>query len=122
MDTHVLLALFHIFFVVPLFLYVAISKAETHVNVYRVMLILGAIIFVYHAYKSLLRYNSGSSMLWVNLLHVLYVAPLMIYIGYKEKNTPRSAYELLALIGFAALGYHLYNLVISINITKSLTD
>ena len=86
------------------------------------MLILGAIILVYHAYKSLLRYSSGSSMLWVNLLHVLYVAPLMIYIGYKEKNTPRSAYELLALIGFGALGYHLYNLVISINITKSLTD
>ena len=122
MDTHVLLALFHIFLVVPLFLYVAISKTETHVNVYRFMLILGAIVFVYHAYKSLLRYSSGSSMLWVNLLHVLYVAPLMIYIGYKEKNTPRSSYELLALIGFGALGYHLYNLVISINITKSLTD
>lgn len=55
-------------------------------------------------------------MIWVNLVHVLYVAPLLIYIGYKEKDTPRYAYELLALLGFAALGYHIYSLVVNMNI------
>lgn len=55
-------------------------------------------------------------MIWVNLIHMLYVAPLLIYIGYREKFTPRYAYELLALIAFAALGYHTYNLILSMNV------
>ena len=55
-------------------------------------------------------------MVWVNLIHMLYVAPLLIYIGYYEKDTPRYAYELLALVGFAALGYHTYQLVVSMNV------
>lgn len=36
----------------------------------------------------------------------------MIYIGYMSKKTPRPAYELLGLITFAALGYHLYSVVL----------
>lgn len=71
---------------------------------------------MYHGYKAWNRYLSGSSMIWVNLIHVLYVAPLLMYIGYKEKDTPRYAYELLALVGFAALGYHIYSLVVTMNI------
>lgn len=70
---------------------------------------------MYHGYKAFNRYLSGSSALWINLIHVFYVAPLLIYIGYKGRETPRYAYELLALIGFAALGYHTYNLIVSMN-------
>jgi hypothetical protein len=40
----------------------------------------------------------------------------MIYIGYKGKDTPRYAYELLALVAFAALGYHTYHLIVSMNV------
>lgn len=115
MDTHLLLALFHIFAVVPLFLYVALSRSNTVSGVYGFLLVLGAIIFLYHGYKAFNRYLSGSSALWINLIHVFYVAPLLIYIGYKGRETPRYAYELLALIGFAALGYHTYNLIVSMN-------
>lgn len=116
MDSHLLLALFHIFAVVPLFLYVAISKANTLPGVYGFLLVLGVIILFYHGYKAWNRYLTGSSALWINMLHVLYVAPLLIYIGYREKDTPRYVYELLALVGFAALGYHTYNLIVSTNI------
>lgn len=45
------------------------------------------------------------------------VAPLLIYIGIKQKETPRPAYELLALVSFAALGYHMYSLVLQANVT-----
>lgn len=116
MDSHLLLSLFHIFAVVPLFLYVAISRAGTATGVYGFLLVLGAIILLYHGYKAWNRYLSGSSAIWINLIHVFYVAPLLLYIGWKERDTPRYAYELLALVGFAALGYHTYSLIISMNI------
>lgn len=116
MDSHLLLALFHIFAVVPLFLYVALSRANTATPVYGLLLVLGAVILLYHAYKAWNRFLAGSSMMWVNLIHVFYIAPLLLYIGYREKNTPRYAYELLALVAFAALGYHTYHLIVSMNV------
>ena len=35
----------------------------------------------------------------------------MIYIGYNSKKTPRAAYEMLGLVTFAALGYHTFNII-----------
>ena len=58
-------------------------------------------------------------MMWINLIHVFYIAPLLIFVGYNEKETPRYGYELMALVGFAALGYHMYSLVTSINLLKA---
>ena len=116
MDSHLLLGLFHIFAVVPLFLYVALSRANTVTPVYGLLLALGVVILLYHGYKAWKRFLAGSSMIWVNLIHMLVVAPLLIYIGYREKYTPRYAYELLALIAFAALGYHTYHLIVSMNV------
>lgn len=100
---------------VPLFLYVAFQRAAIPNWLYTAILILGVIILAYHGYKSMVRARLMSPNLWINLVHVFYVAPLLIYIGYLGKNTPRPAYELLAMVGFAALGYHLYNLILSIN-------
>lgn len=119
MDTHLLLALFHIFFVVPLFIYVAINKSDTLEVVYKGLLGLGLFIVLYHAGKAYFRWLASSSMLWINVIHILFVGPLLVYIGYYAKNTPRPAYEMLALLGFSALGYHLYSLVTSLNIVKT---
>ncbi len=115
MDPHILLSLFHIFAVVPFFLYVAFNREAVSSYIYTFLLILGVGIGVYHGYKALRRYQIQSPHMWINLIHVLYVAPLLVYIGYNEKSTPRPAYELLAMIAFAALGYHLYSLVLNIN-------
>lgn len=110
MDTHSLVNLFHILFVVPLFLYVGISRTETNRSVFNFILVLGLFITIYHLYKGYLRYVTGSPMLWVNLIHVFYVGPILLYIGMKKETTPRSAFEILLLLAFAAGGYHLYNL------------
>lgn len=115
MDTHIIISLFHIFAVVPFFLYVAFNRAAIPNAIFTALLVLGIGIGLYHGYKALRRYQLQSPYLWVNLIHVFYVAPLMIYIGYNEKMTPRPAYELLAMVGFAALGYHLYSLILNIN-------
>jgi hypothetical protein len=116
MDEHLLLSLFHIFAVVPLFLYVALSRGNTAAFMYPVFLILGVLILLYHGYKTIIRYLAGSSRIWINLIHVILVAPLMIYIGYHGKDTTRPFYELLALLGFSALGYHIYGLILSTNL------
>jgi hypothetical protein len=111
MNSHVIIALFHILLVVPLFGYVAFQRAATEEWLYKVLLALGGIILFYHAYKSVIRLMVGSTFAWVNIFHVLIVAPLLIYIGYNGKKTPRAGYELLLMATFAALGYHLYSIV-----------
>lgn len=115
MDSHIILSLFHIFIVVPFFLYIAFQRSDLPNWVFTTALVIGIVIGLYHGYKAMLRARVLSPSLWINVIHVLYVAPLLAYIGYMGKNTPRPAYELLAMVGFAALGYHLYSLVLSIN-------
>jgi uncharacterized membrane protein len=118
MNSHAILSLFHIFAVVPLFLYVALSRANTHPQVYQALFGLGIVLIIYQSYKAFTRYFTNSSYLWVNLIHVAIIGPLLIYIGYKQKDTPRPAYEILALVSFAALGYHMYSLVLQANVVE----
>ncbi len=118
MNSHILISLFHILFVVPLFLYVAFQRAATLEWVYWLLFVLGLIVFMYHAIKSAYRYVKGSTYLWVNLIHALLIGPLMIYIGYYGKKTPRPAYELLAIAGFGALGYHIYSILMQVQTYK----
>ena len=118
MDIHLLLSLFHIFAVVPFFLYIALNRASTPYTVYKIAFVVGLVVTLYHGYKSIVKFKAGSQSLWVNLLHVLFVGPLLIYIGLHEEQTPRAAYELLAITGFGAAGYHIYHLINSLNLVE----
>ena len=110
-DQHFMLALIHLVFVVPLFLYVGMMRASTPSWLYQAVFVIGAIIFVYHGWRLIVRLQSRSSYAWVNAIHLAVVAPLLLFIGYHQKETPRSAYELLLMLAFAAGGYHLFSLV-----------
>lgn len=112
MDPHFVIALFHILAVVPFLGYIFIQRAATPEYIYNILFFIGLFVLVYHSYKAMLRIKAQSSSLWISLIHVLLFAPLMIYIGYMSKKTPRPAYELLGLTTFAALGYHTYNMVL----------
>ena len=112
MDPHFILSLFHIIFVVPFLGYIFIQRAATPDFIYNIIFFVGLFVLVYHSYKALIRLRASSSSLWISLIHVLLFAPLMIYIGYFSKKTPRAAYELLGMTTFAALGYHLYSLIV----------
>lgn len=110
MDGRIFLNLFHILLVAPFFLWIGVSRSNVPSWVYTTLLILGIVLLVYHGYKSVLRYQQKSNFIWVNLIHAFIVAPILLYIGMKKKDTPRPAYEMLLLVSFAALGYHLYEL------------
>lgn len=99
--------LFHILIVGSLFLYVGIKSKNTPEFMYPILLTLGGIIIFYHAYKTYIKVGAGKNP-WVNLIHIFLVGPLLIYIGYNNKTTPRYAYELLLMLGFASIGYHGY--------------
>lgn len=114
-DNHFWLAIIHLLFVVPLFLYVGFTRADTPRWLYLALLAIGVVVLVYHGFKLIVRLKNRSGYSWVNAIHVLLVAPLLIYIGYNKKETPRSAYELLLMAGFAAGGYHLFSIVKQMN-------
>lgn len=109
-DTHVILNIFHILLVAPFFLWIGVSRGSLPDGAFVTCLILGLLLVVYHGYKAFIRFMSKSNYLWVNLIHALIVGPLLLYVGINKKDTPRPAFEMLLLVGFAALGYHLYEL------------
>jgi len=115
-DSHLILSLFHIFFVVPLFFLIAFFRKDMPVWAYNTILGLGLFVLAYQAYKLVSRLQAHSGYAWVNAIHVALIAPLLIYIGYQQKETPRFAYELCIMVGSAALGYHTYSLVQQINL------
>lgn len=111
LDQHFILSLIHLVIVVPLFLFVGFQRAATPQWLYLALLAVGLVILVYHGFRLVMRLKNRSGYAWVNAMHVAVIAPLLIYIGYNKKDTPRSAYELLLMLAFAAGGYHMFSLV-----------
>jgi len=112
MDTGILVSIFHIILVVPLFLFIGFKRADTPEWLYNVIFGLGILIATYHGIKAMVRFYSKSQLLWINIIHVILIGPLLIWIGFLGKKTERPAYELLLLAGFAALGYHIKNILL----------
>jgi hypothetical protein len=115
MNIHLILSLFHIICVVPLFLYVGFQRAATPEWLYNVLYGLGLLLLVFHGYKAIVRVYAKSSAAWINLFHAFLIAPLLLWIGYEGKKTGRPYYELVLIAGFGALGYHIKNIVMIIH-------
>ena len=109
MDNDWLIHLFHIIIVGGLFLYVGINREKISAWLFNILFYLGLFIIVYHAYKSY-GYLKDSKSIWVNLIHIFIVGPLLVYIGYNGEKTTRKFFEILLMLGFASIGYHLYYL------------
>ncbi len=112
MDAYFLVAIFHVAVIVPLLLWVGFNRAATPEWLYSVLFGTGILVLVYHSYKAVSRLIAASPVVWINLIHVLLVAPLLIWIGYYAKRTERPAYDMLLIAAFGAFGYHLYKLVV----------
>jgi hypothetical protein len=110
MEIETYVHLFHILLVGSLFLYVGIKRTLIPAQMYPILLGLGVIIIFYHIYK-VYNYIKLGKGYWVNLIHIFIVGPLLVYIGYNKENTSRLYFELLLMVGFAAIGYHGYYLI-----------
>lgn len=109
MTSEKLVHLFHIFIVGGLFLYVGINRDNIFTPLFNILFFLGFIIIFYHLYK-IYGYLKLGKGIWVNLIHVFIVGPLLVYIGYYGEKTSRKFFEILLMLGFASIGYHLYYL------------
>jgi hypothetical protein len=102
--------LFHILFVGGLFLYVGIRQLNIPKFMYSFLVALGIIIILYHGFKIYKKLSVGMNP-WVNYIHLFIVGPLLLYIGLNRENTERRYFEILLMLGFAAIGYHGYYLI-----------
>jgi len=109
MDYDKFVHLFHILIVGGLFIYVGINRDKIYKPIFISLLYLGLLIILYHLYK-IYGYIKQGKGIWVNLIHVFIVGPLLIYIGFNGEKTTRKFFELLLMLGFASIGYHLYYL------------
>lgn len=110
MDSHTFVHLFHIIIVGALFLYVGIRRDALSNAWFQGMFWLGLFIIGYHVFK-IYGYLQIQKGIWVNLIHVIIVGPLVAYIGYFGKDTPRKYFEMLLMAAFASIGYHMYYLL-----------
>lgn len=115
LGAHETIAAIHVLFVVPLFLFIGMKRSAIPEELYTLLLVLGVVVLGFHLYKWSVKYNAGVGGQWVNVIHVLLVAPLLLYIGANKKDTPRFAYEGMLITGFGALGYHLMTLIRALN-------
>jgi hypothetical protein len=115
MPTEAWVQLFHIILVGGLFMYVGTTRNNIPKFMYPTLFVLGIIILLYHVYKSIVKPQRA----WINYIHIVLIAPLLMYIGYNGVNTPRKAFELLLMAGFAAIGYHGFYLARSVYPTKN---
>jgi len=118
-NKEILLNLFHVLVVTPFFIYIGIQRTSIPEVLYSGLIGLSIAIFFYHFYRGYSNWKAGKSSLWVNLFHMAIIVPLLLWIGYHGKNTSRAAFEMMLLLGFSALGYHLYRLVL---VTNTVSD
>lgn len=105
MDHHLQLALFHALIIAPLFIYVGLAREQVPDAVFYSLGCIGLAIFGYHAFKAYTKIMAGQSP-WVNYIHIFVVVPLLIVLGLYRKTANRKYFEMLLMVGFAALGYH----------------
>jgi hypothetical protein len=101
MEERTILSLLHVFLFGPLLIYIGAGKPMPSY----VIVGLGAFIILFHAYKALRK----GGVPWINLIHVLLVGPALLAYGL---GGPGYVGELLLMLGFAAIGYHAYYLLV----------
>lgn len=109
MDKHFYISLFHVLVVAPFFLWVGLAREKVPSWVYWVLGLLAVQVFGFHAYKFYNKADFASG--WVNLIHILLIAPLLAVIAWNAEDTSRRFYEMLLIAAFGALGYHGLNIV-----------
>ena len=100
----------HILAIGPLFLYVGLKRENVPDAVFNVLGVVGLVVLFYQSYKAYLKLKDGKSA-WVNWIHIILVAPLLLILAYLKKDANRRYFEMMLLLGFSAIGYHALYLI-----------
>jgi hypothetical protein len=97
--------LFHLLLVGPLFVYIGLARENVPDWIFNTLGVFALVILLYHGYRAYSKLSESKSA-WVNWIHILLVAPLLMLLAYMKKDASRKYFEMLMLLGFAAMGYH----------------
>mgnify|MGYP003978945813 FL=1 len=95
--------LLHILVSAPLMIYVGHDRGTGDNWLYQLVLVVGILALLYHAYLFINKYTNTNYISWVNLIHVLVVAPVLIYIGLNKKNVVYPFWQICIVLGYGAL-------------------
>lgn len=110
MDTHTFYGIFHAFVAAPFLIYIGIQGDKVPSWIYGLLGIVVIAMVGYHGWRAIQKIAEGRSA-WINWIHLLVIVPLLSWIVVQQKETPRRAFEMVLMLGFAGLGYHGYYLV-----------
>jgi len=97
--------LLHALLIGPAFLVVGFVREQVPAVVFSILMGLGVVVLLYHAYRAFGKIKEGKSA-WVNWIHIFLIAPLLLLVGYLGTDANRRYFEMMMLLGFAATGYH----------------
>ncbi len=112
-QKQLIVAVLHILVIAPFLIYVGYKRDSTPEYAIYLLGALAVIALFMHAPKLLEKYNKTGNIWWVPAIHTVYIVPFLIYIVYKKAQLHHKYFEFLLLFAFAALGYHLYYLLLS---------
>ena len=101
-----LLAIVHSLIIGPLLIALGEAGERLRDEAFPAIAVVGGFIAAYHAYRY---FTNG--MRNINLFHMLVVAPVLLYIGIRGKSHAGFAFPLATMLGFAAIGYNVSNLI-----------
>lgn len=105
MDAHTAIHIGHLAVIGPLLTYVGLARDNTPAVILNSLGVTAVAIFFYHCYRAYGKLKENKSA-WVNWIHILFVAPLLFLVAYLKKDASRRYYEMILLLGVAAIGYH----------------
>lgn len=97
--------IFHLAAVGPLFLYVGFARETVPDAVFNGLGVLGLVVLIYHTYRAYGKLKENQSA-WINWIHIFLIAPLLLLLAYLKKDANRRYFEMMILLGCAAIGYH----------------
>lgn len=94
--------LVHVFFVAPLLYYVGTTHDRSNF-MKSFLMILAALVLAYHAFLA----SQHPHHAMINWIHILFVAPLLFYVGY-AKSVQSGVFNFLVFLSLVVFVYHGY--------------
>ena len=99
--------LFHLLIIGPALVLIGMKPEILPSYSNKIILGVGLFVLAYHLYRAFKKISErGFVSAWVNYIHILLVAPVLIVLGYFGNESPRYVREICMMLGFAAIGYH----------------
>ena len=97
--------LVHLLGIGPLFLYIGLYKDQVPDWMFHMVGLLGLGVLGFHSYLAIGKLKEHKSA-WIHWIHICLVAPLLLILAYLKQDAHRRYFEMMLMIGCAAIGYH----------------